>query len=208
MFLGGDLFAISRENEIANREKSFTISAMKYAFLAKNLRALAFELKVIFWAHVLTLALCLCPWFSAKPLSSGEGISYNAFQGEGFLLGFLIFVISLVVIALFADKLFETKRVKSPFPEMYIFLIASIQQILLIILVWSVLAQVGNQYHDASVRFGLFSVFAVQVIALVGAVLFIQVEKEKEARGFFRHPNVPEKTEEISASEKEEGQLL
>ncbi len=174
---------------------------MKYAFLNKNFRNLSFEKKTIFLSHALTLIFCFFPWFSSTPIY-GEDFFYNAFKGPGFLIGFFIFIISLVIVMLFVDRLLEKQKVKLPFPESFLYGVAGIQQIILLILAWSVLASTGLEQEGGTIRFGIFLVFIAQISGLVATFLFFQIEAQKTARGFFKHPNEKDKSETLIAKKQ------
>lgn len=160
---------------------------MRYAFLHKNFRELNFEKKVIVLSHLLTLVFCLFPWFEGDGTYDPK-ITYNAFQGPGFLIGVCIFLISFIIVLYFFDRLFESERVELPISENTLFFGASLQQLLLIILAWSVLIVASRDFADHAIRFGLFLVFVTQVTALVATFLNFQLEKQTQARSFFQHP--------------------
>ncbi len=162
--------------------------AMRYAYVHKNLRQLNFEKKVILAAHAITLIVCFFPWFEADPAYEPT-FFYNAFQGPGFLIGTFIFVISLIITLLFLDRLFEKETVKLPFGENLLYFIAGVEQILLLILVWSVLVYTGKDFGDHEIRFGIFVAFVAQVSALVATFLNYQLDRQHEAKKFFQHPD-------------------
>lgn len=161
---------------------------MKYAFLHKNFRNLSIEKKAIFLAHFATLVLCFFPWFSATPVYD-EAFFYNAFGGPSFLIGFFIFMISFVIVILFFDRLLEKQKVQLPFSESMLYFVAGAEQMLLLVLSWSVLASTGMEYENHAIRFGLFLVFIAQVSGLVATFLFYQIEQQAKAKNFFKHPN-------------------
>ena len=165
---------------------------MRYAFLHKNFRDLSFEKKVIFFSHLITLVVCFFPWFEANPAYEAT-FFYNAFQGAGFLIGTFIFSISLVIVLLFLDRLFEKEVIKFPFSENTLYFVAGAQQILLLILMWSVLISTGKDFGDHEIRFGIFVAFVAQVSGLVATFLNYQLEKQQEAKKFFNHPSVSTK---------------
>lgn len=160
---------------------------MRYAFLHKNFRELNFEKKVILISHLLTMIFCFFPWFEADPAYDAK-FTYNAFQGPGFLIGFFVFLISFVVALYFLDRLFESERVGLPMPENTLFFGASLQQLLLIVLAWSVLFATGKDFGDHAIRFGIFLSFVAQVAALVGTFLNMQLDRQRQAQSFFNHP--------------------
>ncbi len=157
---------------------------MKHAFIHKNFRNLSFEKKTIFLSHLLTLVFCFFPWFYATDSYDGP-FWYSAFGGPSFLIGFLIFLISFVIVILFIDRLLEKETVKLPFSENTLYFAAGAQQILLIILAWSVLSSKGTEFADYEIRFGIFLVFVAQVSGLVATFLNAQLEAQHKARNFF-----------------------
>ncbi len=155
-----------------------------------NYRKLDLEHQVLLSVHALSVVLCFFPWFSAEPLGV-KPFYYNAFFGETFLIGALIFMVSLVVVLLFLDQLMDRNRIQFPVDRNYIFLGISFQQILLAVLAWSVLLRVGAGYYaSSSLRFGLALLILAQIVGTVAVYLHIQKSKQKKARSFFQHPKV------------------
>ncbi len=171
---------------------------MKYAFLHKNFRNLSFEIKTIFLSHFLTIISCFLPWYSSSS-PYGEDVFYNAFKGPSFLIGFFIFVISFVIVILFIDRLLEKQKVKLPISEIALYGGAGVQQIILLILAWSVLVSVGINTEGGNVRFGIFFIFIVQIAGLVATFLFYQIESQKNVKKFFQHPNEKNNSETLIA---------
>ena len=186
---------------------------MKYAFLVKNFNHLSFEEKTIFLAHLGTAVSCLFPWFSASPLY-GESISYLAFFGPGFLIGFFIFLISMTVSLFFVDKILETKKFKSLTRNLsnlqlnYLFVAAGVEQIVFLVLMWSVLLSVGNDFGESEIRFGIFMAFLAQVVGLTAAFLAIQNEKQKAAKSFFSHPERDNVVQKVHNKKDEKASLF
>ena len=126
---------------------------LRTAFLHKNFRDMGFEMKLVFLMHLATIAFCFMPWISYLPL---YGSSYfdNAFNGPTSIIGSIIFLISLAICTLFAVKLLKFKKLTLPVDENIVFLVAGIQQIILIICVWSVLLLIGSG-NLSEIRFGI-----------------------------------------------------
>ncbi len=160
---------------------------MKHAFLHKNFRDLDFEKKIIFFAHLLTLIFCFFPWFQADPIGDVP-FFYNAFEGPSFLIGLFIFLIAFVVVMLFIDRLLEKETVKLPFPETHFYFAVGIQELILIIMAWSVLGSIGADYNDHAIRFGIFFVFMAQIAGLVATFLYAQIQTQRKAQDFFKNP--------------------
>ena len=160
---------------------------MKYAFVHRNFRALSFEKKTIFLAHLATMIVCFIPWFSAEPVY-GDPFFYNAFTGPAFLIGYVIFLISLVIFLLFLDRLLDKRKIKLTFSENYLYGICGLEQLLLLVLTWSVLAVSGNQFESSMVRFGIFVALIAQVVGLVATFLELQQDKQEQVKEFFQLP--------------------
>lgn len=138
-------------------------------------------------AHAGTLLGCFFPWASHEPLY-GETEWLNAFSGASWMIGTLVFLLSLFAALLFADKLFERHRLKFKLPHNVILGILSFQEILLLLCAWSVLHSVGRQYAGAQIRFGLVFCLLLQVVALVSVYLQSQMIKKENVLQFFQHP--------------------
>ena len=185
-------------------EKFYTIADLMrnaHSVLRHNLRRLGGEHQVVVGVHALTLVLCFFPWFSAQPIGEPP-FYYHAFRGESFLIGFLLFFLSMSVLLLFVDQLLEKHRIQLPCDKNYILLAVGAQQILLAILAWSVLLKVGAQYATSSLRFGLSAILLVHIIGAVAVYLHLQKSKQKKARSFFQHPGAVPSSQEGAESEE------
>ena len=168
---------------------------MRYAFLHKNFRELNLEKRVIFIAHILTMLFCFFPWFEADSQYVAT-FTYNAFTGTHFLIGCCIFLISLLITIYFLDRILESERVTLPISQKALFFGASIQQILLIILAWSVIVAAGRDFGEHAVRFGIFLAFVSQIAALVATFLNAQLDRQQQARSFFKNPSMGDNQQE------------
>jgi heme/copper-type cytochrome/quinol oxidase subunit 1 len=156
----------------------------KTAFLHKNFRDLKFELKLIFFMHLLTVVFCFLPWISYAPLY-GSNYYENAFGGSIKLIGLLIFLISLAICVIFIDKLFKTKKIKLPVSENTIFVFAGIQQIILIVCAWSVLLFMSGGFDLLETRFGIVFCLLFQIFGVVTAYLLTREKEKNEVINFF-----------------------
>ncbi len=161
---------------------------MKYAFLNRNFKKLAFEERLIFGAHLATVIFCFFPWISVEPLYE-DPYWNSAMAGSGALLGAFIFLLSLCVVLIFADKILEAKRIKIPFNENYLFFVAGVEQLIFLILAWSVLIASVREFENAELRFGLLLCFLVQIVGLVASYLLNQNLHKKNTKDFFQHPD-------------------
>lgn len=162
---------------------------LKYAFLRKNIRELSFEKKLLLVAQIFTMIGCFMPWFSATHNYEPPEF-FGAFSGSSFLLGWLTFLIALAITVFFLDRLLEKQNITLPFSEDFLYFFAHGQQLLLVILAWSVIASTGSQsFTFYEPRFGLFLCMILQVIGLVSAFLNYQVNAQNKAASFFAHPN-------------------
>ncbi len=114
-----------------------------------------------------------------------------------------MFLFSVSVVVLFLDKLLETKRINLPFPERQFFVAVGAQQVLLVVLAWSVLISISRDFEVSEIRFGIFVALLSQIIGLVAAQLQTQKDKKQQVMSFFQHPSktpqrkAPEKAEKI-----------
>lgn len=157
------------------------------AFFYRNFRKLGFESKTILIAHLLTVIFCFFPWAWIEP-SFGPPLFYSAFSGPAGLIGAFIFLISLTVVVIFADQLFESHRLKFRVSENAVFLTAGVQQLIFLVLAWSVLMSVGRGFENFEIRFGIFGSFMMQIVGLVAVYLQSQQDKKEKVQSFFQHP--------------------
>ena len=162
----------------------------KFAFVQKNFKNLSFEMRIIFLTHALTILFCFFPWISVEPLY--ESPYWNSgFFGPSGMIGLFIFLFSLSIVVLFADKILETKRITLPFPERHLFVAVGAQQLLLIVLAWSVLVSISRDFEVSEIRFGILLAFLAQILGLVAAQLQTQKDKKQKVMDFFQPPAHP-----------------
>lgn len=154
------------------------------AFLFRNFRNLDFEEKAIVLSNATTLVFCFFPWMSTTPLY-GNSEFYSAFSGPTQIMGIAIFLLSAINISLFIDKIWQIKLWKSPLPENVVIGFLSLQQIVLIISVWSVLLAFGKNFEDTEIRFGISIALFSQIISLTANTLLTQKHKKKNVQDFF-----------------------
>ncbi|MCF7917472.1 hypothetical protein K9L27_00470 [Candidatus Gracilibacteria bacterium] len=176
--------------------------AMKYAYLLRNFKKLSFEERVIFLSHAATILFCFFPWISIEPLYD-DPYWNSAFSGAGALIGAFIFLTSLLVALFFVDKILETKRILISFPETYIFYATGIEQLIFLILSWSVLISVTRDFESSEIRFGIFACFLVQIAGLSATYLLAQNNQQKKAREFFHHPESPRGEKDLLSKKDE-----
>ncbi len=172
-----------------------------FAFLRKNFKNLSFEMRTIFLTHALTALFCFLPWISVEPLYDSPYWN-SGFFGPSGLIGLFIFLFSISVVMVFFDKLLETKRIKLPFPEEYFFFGVGAEQVLLIVMAWSVLVSVSRDFEVSEIRFGIFVALLSQIIGLVAASLQMKKDRKQRAMDFFQQPprthhKKPEKVEKL-----------
>ncbi len=164
----------------------------KWAFLLKNFRNLSFEWKIVFLASLATVIACVLPWVAL----TGEYLTmdyYSAFGGETRIIGVLIFFLSLANVYYFIDKIFDLKKFDQlrkrwdGFSENYFFAISAGEQILLLMIAWSIIKRISVNYDIA---FGFFIAFFAQIILLAAAMLAIKDKKHQKAKSFFSLPEV------------------
>lgn len=154
----------------------------------RNFRNLDMEEKLIFSSHAATIFLCFFPWIALTPVY-GVAETFNAFSGPTKLMGWLIFLLSLVGIAFFADKILQKKWLKFSIPNELILGFGSFQQVILLICIWSVLVQYGQGFENSEILFGLFLCFFAQVLALAATHLLMKKGKKKAVEDFFTTPH-------------------
>lgn len=160
---------------------------MKYAFLQNNILRLPQEHKAILAANLATAIFCFLPWYSESPSYDIPDWT-NAFGGNSFLIGWVIFLLSITVLVYFHDILWERKKIKLPFEIHWLFLGISIQQLVLIILAWSVLYSFGSIDYEAGPTFSILLAFFAQFASAVSAFLLIKGHKKNVVKDFFDLP--------------------
>jgi len=157
------------------------------AFVAQNVRKLSFENRIALGAHVGTLLACFLPWASLEPLY-GPAKFMNAFASASWLIGSLVFGLSLLAAVLFIDELFEKNIIRSDIPRTTILGAIGIQSLLLQLCAWSVLSAVGDGYAGIDFGLGLATCLLLQVVALVAVWLRARSSKKEEVKDFFQLP--------------------
>ena len=123
----------------------------------------------------------------------------NAFSGASWLIGSIVFCLSLFSVTLFTDELFGKKLLQFRVPRTTLLGAMGIQSLLLQLCAWSVLYSVGAGYAGVEFRFGLAACLLLQTIALVAVWLRTKSSKQEEAKEFFQLPT-HQKSGESSAN--------
>jgi len=174
------------------RRKKPLLKTINTAFLLRNLKNLSFEEKVVFGSHGVTILFCLFPWMSFAPIY-GDLESYNAFQGPARLMGWLIFLMSLMAIASFVDQIMQKKWLQFSISNNTILGFLAFQEIILLVCSWSVLVYFGGNFEESQARFALFGCLFAQVLALVFTYLEVQKDKKQAVQDFFQPATNSEK---------------
>lgn len=159
-----------------------------YAFVQKNYRKLSFEKKVIWWSQVLTLFGSFLPWVAHQPMY-GHLIQNNAFFGNTWLIGLVIFILSGSSLCLMAEKLLNQDWFQLKISDTTLMLAGGIQSLVLLLCVWSVLAADAHNYSESTLRFGYFLCLTTQIINLTALYLESQGQKKQAVIDFFNTPN-------------------
>jgi len=161
---------------------------MKYAFIRKNFYNLGKEIQTIFLLQFLSVLFVFFPVISTYSPDLNWRF-HSVLQGETWLIGFLILILSLSVITYFIGKITESFKIKLPIEENILLFSISLFQILLTILAWSVLIVVKNNFDNTQVRFGIALLFLSYVVNFFLALFLIQKSKKAKTMSFFEHPN-------------------
>lgn len=100
-------------------------------------------------------------------------------------MGIAIFMLALINMSFFAEKIWQKRIWKIPFSPTTTIGFLSFQQIILIISVWSVLVAFGRSFEDTELRFGISGALFAQVISFTANYLLAQKQKKKDVQDFF-----------------------
>ncbi|MCF7846503.1 MAG: hypothetical protein K9M51_00235 [Candidatus Gracilibacteria bacterium] len=164
----------------------------RFAFVQKNFRALSFESRMLLGTHAGTLLFCFFPWIGVQPLY-GEPYFHSAFEGHTWLMGTFIFLISLAVVGLFLDELLEKHWFRWKVSKNKLFFVAGVQEIILLISIWSVLNVESRGFENAQIRFGFLLCVLLQVVGLVAVYLRARQAKKEQVVSFFQNAAHPKK---------------
>lgn len=172
----------------------------KYAFLQRNFRNLNFERKIIVIANGVVLFGCLAPWIAIMPVY-GEVTNFSAFSGPTKVMGGIIFFISIFILALFAEKMWDKEWFKWIKIEENVLLgFASLQQVILTICVWSVLLSFGQGFENSEIRFGIFICLFAGFASLLATYLDGLNLKKQKVVDFFGQSDKTELGEDLTKS--------
>jgi hypothetical protein len=164
-----------------------TFQKQGISFLTQALRRLTFEDQVILGTHAGTLLACFFPWASLAPLY-GPATFMNAFSGASWLIGTLVFLLSLFSLLLFWEELFGKDLFHLHIPRITLLGAASTQSLLLQLCAWSVLRSVGTDYAGIDFRFGFAVCLLLQSVSLVAVWLRARSSKQEVVKEFFQLP--------------------
>ncbi len=167
----------------------------------RNFKKFSLEEKVIIFSHLATILFCFFPWTSHEPLY-GEPYTQNAFGGPTMIIGFFVFLISLVVSFFWLNKLLNKKWWPLRVSENKFLWVAGWQQLLLLFCATSVLLMIGRGYESSEIRMGISFCFIAQVAGLTATFLRSRDAKKNEVMSFFQHPTRDTQTKPSPKAQK------
>jgi hypothetical protein len=155
-----------------------------YAFVQKNYRELPFERKVIWWSQLSILFGSFLPWVAHQPMY-GRLVQQNAFFGNTWLMGIVVFLISLGAVSLIIENLLNKNWFHFKVKDSTLMLAGGIQSLVLLLCIWSVLSADAQHYSESTLRFGYFVCLAAQIVNLTALYLDSQGQKKQAVMDFF-----------------------
>lgn len=161
-----------------------------YAFIQKNYRQLSFERKVMCWTQLVIICGSFLPWVAHQPLY-GRVIQYNAFLGNTWFMGLVIFIFALASLSLLSQVLLDKQWFRFKVTDTTLLLAGGLQSLVLLLCVWSVLTADAQHYSESTLRFGYFGCLSAQIINITALYLESQGNKKQAVMDFFSQPGSP-----------------
>lgn len=173
--------------------------------LRYRLRQLPLYYKLIGFGSLISIVSIFLPWVSY------ESRVFNGVEDITFLIGYIIFILSLLLFLFFILHLWEKKLPRLPVKEYTLSMFSGLQIILLSLVAFSVYNRLFLYTSTSEIRFGLTGTIIAGVLICIGSYLAWREEKEESVKKTFMH--VPEATpgkdlEKFFQKSKENHKLL
>jgi len=160
------------------------------------------EEKVIAVGSLVILFSAFMPWYSVV-LNFEKGVSENGFSGDLGVMGFVIFLMTLLNLAFLLGDYLNFKMPQFGFTKESVLLFLSGETAFLLLLVVAIFTKRSLDYTNAELRFGLYTALIGSVFSAFAAFAQVQKIHKKEARAFFTHDEEPPQEESVELEEKE-----
>jgi hypothetical protein len=156
--------------------------------LARILRSLEIEEKILHVGTLLCLAGLFCPWVGGQ--WSGMAQQWNGFGFHTGYIGHLVllaqlFIFSVVALPLFGGPVLVRKSLRNN-----VRLILSTSCLLLLLCSFSILFRLTLEVSGAEIRFGIYVSLVGSSLTTLYSFLLLQEQRRLEARELFHHPDV------------------
>jgi len=155
------------------------------------------EEKVIAVGSLVILFSAFMPWYSVV-LNFEKGVSENGFSGDLGVIGFVIFLMTLLNLVFLVGDYLNFKMPQFGFSKESVLLFLSGETAFLLLLVVAIFTKRSLDYTNAELRFGLYTALIGSIFSTFAAFAQIQKTHKKETQAFFAHGEgpLPEEPEE------------
>jgi hypothetical protein len=161
--------------------------------LKHTLLRLSAEEKVIGIGGLVTILGVFMPWYSVV-LSFEKGITESGFSGDLGVIGFVVFLMTLLALGFLLGDHFRFRLPRFGFKKESIILFFSGESAFLLLLVAAVFTKRSLDYTNAEIRFGLYMALLGSLFATFAAFAQLQKLQKKENKAFFEHEEAIEET--------------
>lgn len=156
----------------------------------KAVQELEFEEKIIGYASIALIISCFVPWFNGPDFTAdGRYISFNGFQNDAFIIGFLIFSLGLINFGIILSRIFQKSLPRISMSYDMLMTYMGGEMLIFTIIGFFVYTKKSYSYAAASVRYGVYlTMFCALVITFFSWILAkrkkLAIEKKKEGKTF------------------------
>ena len=171
---------------------------MNFRRIKHMLLRLSPEEKIAGIGVILVLISVFLPWYSVVFSFNEQGITESGFTGDLGVVGFVIFLLTLMGLAFLIGEHLHFKLPNLGFKKDNIILFLLGQSAFLLLLTIAIYTKRSFEYTNAELRFGLYLALIGAFIGTFASFSQIQKKQKKDVEAFFSHPKeAEEETEKI-----------
>ena len=147
---------------------------------------------------ILVLISAFLPWYSVVFSFNEESITESGFTGDLGVVGFVIFLLTIMGLVFLIGEHLNFKLPKFGFKKENIILFLTGESAFLLLMIIAIYTKRSFEYTNAELRFGLYLALIGAFISTFATFAQIQKKQKKDVESFFSHSEeVEEETEKI-----------
>ncbi len=173
--------------------------------LQYRFRQLPLHHKLVGIGGLVSLIGVFLPWFSYGSKA------FNGLQDTTFLIGYIIFTLSLLMVLVFVIRALDKKFPKMPMKEYTLAMVSGFQVLLLSIVAFSLYTKGSLYFSETEIGMGLTPTAIGGILVFIGGYLSWKLEREETVKKTFMHMPEQENSkdlEKIFQKTKDDNKLM